>query len=31
VHTDQNTPEECADQILQQLEQLGYIPVTETA
>lgn len=31
VHTDQNTPEECADQILQQLERLGYIPVTETA
>lgn len=31
VHTDQNSPEECADQILQQLERLGYIPVTETA
>jgi adenylyl-sulfate kinase len=30
VHTDRNTAEECADQILQQLERLGYIPVTET-
>ena len=31
VHTDQCTPEEGADQILQALEQLGYIPVAETA
>ena len=31
VRTDQGTPEEGADQILQQLEQLGYIPVAETA
>ena len=31
VRTDQGTPEECADQILQKLEQLGYIPVVEAA
>jgi adenylyl-sulfate kinase len=31
IRTDQGTPEECADQILQHLEQLGYIPVAETA
>lgn len=31
VRTDLNTPVECADQILQELEQLGYIPVVERA
>jgi adenylyl-sulfate kinase len=31
VRTDQGTPEECANQILQHLEQLGYIPVAEAA
>lgn len=31
VRTDQGTAEECADQILQELERLGYIPVVETA
>lgn len=31
VRTDLGTPEECADQILQKLEQLGYIPVVEAA
>ncbi len=31
VRTDQNSPEECAKQILQELEQFGYIPVVETA
>jgi adenylyl-sulfate kinase len=31
VRTDQGTPEECADQILQKLEQLGCIPVVEAA
>ena len=31
VRTDLGSPEECANQILQKLEQLGYIPVAETA
>lgn len=31
VRTDLGTAEECADQILRELEQLGYIPVAETA
>ena len=31
VRTDQSSPEECADQILVKLEQLGYVPVAESA